>query len=98
MKREFPKFKAGIYQHYKGPFYLVLGLAHDANDEKRMAIIYIGLELNRAHTGPRLAVRTYEDFYSWVDPKNGEQVNKNHPGAKLRFTYIGDTMEELKKP
>lgn len=25
---------AGIYRHYKGPLYLVLGLAHDANAEE----------------------------------------------------------------
>lgn len=25
------ELKAGIYQHYKGPLYLVLGLAHDSN-------------------------------------------------------------------
>jgi hypothetical protein len=25
---------AGIYRHYKGPIYLVLGLAHDANAER----------------------------------------------------------------
>ncbi len=48
----------GIYRHYKGPLYLVFGYGHDANQEGRITVEYVGLELNQAHTGPRLANRT----------------------------------------
>jgi hypothetical protein len=53
---------AGVYQHYKGPLYLVLGLAHDANEDGRECIVYVGLQLDQAESGARLAVRTREDF------------------------------------
>jgi Protein of unknown function (DUF1653) len=55
-----PDIKMGIYRHYKGPLYQVLGLAHDANDENRICVVYIGLQLDEAHLGPRLAVRNLE--------------------------------------
>lgn len=93
MSNKYPEFKAGIYKHYKGPLYLVLGLAHDANYESRAAIIYIGLELNQAKAGPRLAVRTYKDFYAWVDYKSGKPINSKSKKAVPRFKYIGQVLE-----
>ena len=85
---------AGVYRHYKGPLYLVLGLAHDANADslyddlamveasehsttggdplgEREVVVYVPLQLDGAHTGPRLAVRTREDFDAEVciDPE-----------------------------
>ena len=58
----------GTYQHWKGPQYLVLGLGHDANDETRMAVVYLPLY---PVDGPPFAIRTLEDFTSWVDPASG---------------------------
>lgn len=72
---ELPELPSGIYQHYKGNFYQVFGYAHDANTDEsfykrdgkdagmRVVVVYIGLELNDAHTGPRLAVRSVDDFF-----------------------------------
>ncbi len=77
-RTSFPR--SGVYQHYKGPLYQVLGVAHDANDSERIVVVYIGLELNPDHTGPRLAVRTVEDFDAEVD-------------GVPRFTYLGDTWQ-----
>lgn len=78
---------AGIYRHYKGPLYLVLGLAHDANADEfadydtaripetdierafprgREVVVYIPLQLDGAHTGARIAVRTLMDFQAFV--------------------------------
>jgi hypothetical protein len=57
---------AGVYRHYKGPLYLVMGLAHDANEDGRVAVLYVPLQLDDAHPGPRLAVRTLEDFRAIV--------------------------------
>jgi len=93
MVSKYPKFKAGVYRHYKGPLYLTLGLAHDSNYEDRTAVIYIGLYLDDAKKGPRLAVRTYEDFYAWVDPKTGNPISKNDPKAVPRFKYVSQTYE-----
>lgn len=77
--------RAGVYRHWKGPLYLVLGYGHDANAEdlfamledkvyppglkrlgQRDVVVYIGLELDEAHSGPRLAVRTVDDFFCLV--------------------------------
>jgi len=93
MADQYSKFKAGIYRHYKGPLYLVLGLAHDSNDESRTAVVYIALQLDAAKAGPRLAIRTYEDFYTYINPKNGEKAAKSSPGAKPRFKYIGSNWD-----
>jgi len=92
MKTEYHQFKAGIYKHYKGHHYLVLGLAHDANDEARIVVVYIGLELAGAKPGPRLSVRSYEDFYAWVDQETGRAAPRAAPKAIRRFTYIGQSL------
>lgn len=77
------KVKMGIYQHYKGPLYQVFGLAHDANDPDRICVVYIALELNGAHLGPRLAVRTKEDFQARVMWDGVAVVDRP------RFQYLG---------
>ena len=89
MTELYPEFKAGIYQHYKGPHYLVLGLAHDANQEDRTAVVYIGLETDRKKVGPRLAVRTYDNFYEHIDPSTGATVEPHSPESVPRFRYLG---------
>lgn len=123
-------FRPGIYRHYKGPVYLALGLAHDANAgddgslyekwdgidgrdsclhtllRERVAVIYIGLQLDAAHTGPRLAVRTLDDFVAVVCagnpacPNYGQEVSFRadtcvHCGlpTRQRFIYIGQSWE-----
>lgn len=58
--------RMGIYKHYKGPLYQVLGLGHDANHDDRVVVVYIPLQLDGAHLGPRIAVRTIEDFETAV--------------------------------
>lgn len=68
MSGRLPELAAGVYQHYKGPLYLVLGYAHDANDAERVAVVYVGLELDGAKTGPRLAVRDAAEFLGYVHP------------------------------
>lgn len=63
----------GLYRHYKGHLYLPLGVAHDANYEDRAVVVYVPLQLDGAHEGPRLAVRTlgkterYPDDDAWWD-------------------------------
>ncbi len=72
-----PDLPAGVYQHWReGHLYLVLGYGMDANDETRTVVVYVGLELDGARPGPRLRVRTVEDFFATVD-------------GKPRFEYIG---------
>ena len=112
---------AGIYRHYKGPLYLVLGLAHDANAEElhgsspgglldgrplgeREVVVYVPLQLDGAHLGARMAVRTRADFFAHVCVKQGCEhygkqlisgtyrvcVNGGH--GYPRFAYLGETL------
>ncbi len=75
-----PDLPSGIYRHYKGHHYLVLGYAHDSNLEDRTVVVYVGLQLEDAGPGPRMNIRTVEDFYATVT-HDGQQVK--------RFTYVG---------
>lgn len=78
----------GVYRHFKGPRYRVLGLGHDANDDARTVVVYEPLyEIS----GPPLAVRTLDDFTAWVDPQTRATVTEGTPGAVRRFTYVSDT-------
>lgn len=86
--------KMGIHRHYKGPLYQVLGTAHDANDPDRTAVVYFGLELNGAHLGPRLAVRTVEDFNGYVHPDDGSACENGHcVRSRERFLFLGQELE-----
>ena len=85
--------RAGVYRHYKAErYYLVLGLGHDANDDDRTVVVYVPLYVDAAQPGPRMAVRTLQDFVAWVDPSSRAVVPEGTPGAVRRFTYVGDTL------
>jgi hypothetical protein len=86
---------AGVYRHYKADrHYLVLGLAHDANDDDRTAVVYVPLYVDPAEPGPRLAVRTLADFTAWVDPATRAAVDEGTPGAVRRFTFVPELSSE----
>lgn len=105
-----PDLPAGVYRHWKGPLYHVLGYGHDANsDLDRFAVVYIGLQTQGSHTGPRLAFRTaisddpdVDAFFDFVHPSDGSKC----PGYTTcpckervrRFTYLapGTRAEDLK--
>lgn len=68
---------------------------------ERPVVVYMGLQLDGAHTGPRLAVRTADDFHAWVHPEDGAAC-PTHVGdtntfcscnpatmAVKRFAYVG---------
>jgi hypothetical protein len=100
-----PTLPSGIYRHYKQRHYLVLGYGHDANYEDRWVVVYVGLELNDAHSGPRLAVRTVEDFLAWVTPEGTMVADQYQPesmqikqGHMRRFTYIGPSWDPDQMP
>jgi len=85
---------AGVYRHYKAErYYLVLGLGHDANDANRTVVVYVPLYVDAAEPGPRLAVRTLEDFTSWVDPATRSVAAAGTPRAVRRFTFVPEYSE-----
>lgn len=71
---------AGVYLHYKGGFYQVLGVAEHTETKERM-VVYISL--SGAHLpGPRMRVRPESMFVedvAWPSGKIGP-----------RFKWIGD--------
>lgn len=92
---DLPDLQAGIYRHYKGPLYLVFGYGHDANQDGRTVVVYVGLQLDGAHTGTRLAVRDVADFHAIVNSKTGQAVDRLYSTDTFprRFTYVGPSWE-----
>lgn len=107
------ELKLGIYRHYKGPLYQVLGRARDANETvprqdtdgvvralPRVVVVYMPLQLDGAHLGPRMSVRTEDDFHALVHqdgtPCDGThcvgdgptQYHTVHGPHVRRFTYL----------
>ena len=69
-----PELPAGVWRHWKGGDYLLLGLGHDADVEGRTVVVYVPLY---DVAGPRLAVRSVEQWCAEV-----------RPGVP-RFRYVG---------
>lgn len=87
-----PDLRAGVYRHYKGKLYLVLGYGRLSDiDEDRAVVVYIGLELSDASEGPRLQVRSAEGFWNYVTT-DGEVADQMRAGVP-RFTYVGPVWE-----
>lgn len=75
-----PDLLAGVWRHWKGHHYLVLGYGHDSNREGRQVVVYVGLQLDGAHTGPRLAVRDVRGPDGFFTPL---------ADGRPRFAYVG---------
>lgn len=96
-----PTLYAGIYRHYKGPLYMVLGYGHDANEDGRTVVVYVGLELTGAKSAERICVRTAEDFFATVDPRTGAAIefwDGTEPCPVARFEYVGPVAPLLTQP
>lgn len=78
--------QAGIYQHYKGGFYQVLGVAQHTETGEEM-VVYVSLDATLP--GPRMRVRP-------LHGENGFETTiseETHGTIKLirtRFHYVGD--------
>lgn len=79
-----PDLPAGIWRHYKGHLYLVLGYAGDSTNNAvagRVVVVYAGLELTGTpKPGPRMHVRDADEFLGLVEV-DGQMVR--------RFAYAG---------
>ena len=65
MSEQLPELRAGVWRHWKGRDYLVLGLGHDADVPGRTVVVYVPLY---DVPGPRLAVRTLAVFLGEAEP------------------------------
>lgn len=70
------ELKLGIYQHYKGEYYLVLGLGRHTETEEKF-VVFVPLYLRE---GPRIALRPVDLFLGTIKVKG-----KTVP----RYKYIG---------
>lgn len=84
--------QTGIYKHYKGGYYQVLGVARHSETDEKMAV-YVSL----TRPGPRMHVRPLAMFTEEVEIA----VSHSFGGAiqplvthrkVLRFEYIGDEL------
>ena len=102
--REVEDFRPGIYRHWKGPLYLAIGLAHDADADEELGshdvrVVYVGLQLDGAHGGPRLAVRDHSHFFERVHTGPEDAgficVGQGCDGVSetvRRFEYVGQSL------
>lgn len=72
---------AGIYRHYKGGLYQVLGVAEHTETEERV-VVYVSLT-GADQKGPRMRVRPQRG------PEGFEEAVKVKDGFVRRFDYIG---------
>lgn len=73
---------AGIYKHYKGGFYVLLGAAEHTETGEEMAVY---VSLTGAHLpGPRMRVRPVSEFIGEVNTADSQTAN-----PVKRFEHVG---------
>lgn len=79
---DLPDLPAGVYRHYKGHLYLVLGYAQDSTNDSdhEVYVVYVGLTTEGSASPLRTRLRKVPEFFSHV--KVGEDL-------VARFRYIG---------
>jgi hypothetical protein len=79
MPEQKPILRAGVYRHYKGDHYLVIGVARDDafEEDERLLVIYSRLY---HRNGVPLCARPMDEFCGLVETENG---------SVLRFSYLG---------
>lgn len=89
METKTPKeITPGIYQHYKGPKYMVVGVARHSNTEER-GVVYIPLEPHGKEV-PMLSWRPVDGEDGFFTPT---------PDGKERFTFLYPTNStKLERP
>ena len=92
-----PDLRTGLYVHFKGGRYLVLGYGHDANDAARTVVVYVGFG-HELELGLELQVRTATDFLAQVcNQESHEDFGRVPKGEKVctvvpRFRYAGPAL------
>lgn len=72
--------KAGVYRHYKGGLYQVIGVGQQT-ETSEILVVYIALS-GANLPGPRIRLRPVAMFNEIVKWPDGE--------SKPRFVYVGD--------
>lgn len=77
-----PELPTGIYRHYKGGMYLVLGIAQHTEipyEPECLHVVYVSMNLG---DGPRMRIRPLSNFLQDVY----DDSSNPHP----RFEYMGN--------
>lgn len=75
--------KLGLYKHYKGNLYHVIGVCRHSETLEEMVVYQ----------------RLYADYRLWVRPREMFQEDIEHNGQIMpRFTYMGETFAEVPTP
>jgi hypothetical protein len=77
--------RAGIYKHYKGGYYQVLGIAEDSDNSRKYFVIYISLT-GIEQEGLRFRCRSLD---SWNEPVELPEVAGEPKQFEARYHYIG---------
>ena len=81
--------QAGVYQHIKGGYYLVLGVARQERPDietDELVVVYVSLDVTKS--GPRLCTRPVDDFFATVSRDATGKTILDACGQP-RFQYIG---------
>jgi hypothetical protein len=79
--------ESGLYRHYKGGLYQMIGIAEHTETHERV-VVYVSLEASLP--GPRLRVRPLSMWYDLMPWPDGCE----HP----RFVPVGDDMASRDNP
>ncbi len=75
--------RPGIYRHYKGEYYLVIGVAQHTECTEEL-VLYVPLTGNEGRAGLRLRAR----------PLTGPKGFMTPEGSYTRFRYVGNEMPD----
>lgn len=101
-KNKYTDFRPGVYLHYKKHLYEADHLVHNASEDNRIEVHYIGLELDNAKDGPRHATREFSEFFT--DAVHEDRSKCEHGDGEAgyckaqkkiakRFCYLGPIFE-----
>ena len=68
------ELKKGRYQHFKGKFYNVLGVARDCEDPKKLFVVYQALYDSAEFGKNQIWIRPLDDFLGEKELENGKKV------------------------
>ena len=84
--------QAGVYRHYRGGLYQVLGVAEHSETGERV-VVYVSLT-GADLPGPRMRVRPLDMFVEHVS----SELQGHPPYFHPRFEYLGDEIPKGYRP
>lgn len=64
--RDLPDLRSGVWKHYKGGLYEVIGYSQNTSDGNREQVAYVPLYTDPEKIGPRIQTRDVEEWFEYV--------------------------------